>query len=79
MYMKVLKNKKKKVKRIADKYGWDVTQKYKDDPITENSGENQRLWQAEAKAEGNTFDRENYNSFRDDYNGQVFDYFVLDA
>lgn len=57
-----------------------MTKKYKDDPITEKSGENQRLWQAEAKAEGDTFDRENYNySFRDDYNGQVFDYFVLDA
>lgn len=39
----------KKVIRIADKYGWDVAKEFKDDLITENSEESQRLRQAEAQ------------------------------
>lgn len=57
----------KKVIRIADKYGWDVAKEFKDDPITENSEESQRLRQAEARAKRKRFDKKGFsNPFRGD-------------
>lgn len=57
----------KKVIRIADKYGWDVAKEFKDDPITENSEESQRLRQAEARAKRKRFDKKGLsNPFRGD-------------
>lgn len=57
----------KKVVRIADKYGWDVAKEFKDDPITENSEESQRLRQAEARAKRKRFDKKGFsNPFRGD-------------
>nr|XP_034329778.1 uncharacterized protein LOC117690277 isoform X2 [Crassostrea gigas] len=53
--------------RIADKYGWDVAKEFKDDPITENSEESQRLRQAEARAKRKRFDKKGFsNPFRGD-------------
>jgi hypothetical protein len=56
----------KKVIKITDKYGWDVAKEFKDDPITENSEESQRLRQAEARAKRKRSDKRN-NPFRGDY------------
>lgn len=54
-----------KVIRIADKYGWDVAREYKDDPITDNSEDSQRLRQAEQRAKRKRFDSNiNSNPFR---------------
>jgi hypothetical protein len=52
----------KKVIKIADKYGWDVSKEFKDDPITENSEESQRLRQAEARAKRKRSDKRNNNN-----------------
>ena len=50
----------------ADKYGWDVAREYKDDPITENSEDSQRLKQAKFKAKQKRIDKNNNNPFRGD-------------
>lgn len=41
-------NKRKKIVRIADKYGWDVVQECQDDPITDDADRATiyKLWQA---------------------------------
>ncbi|XP_062581176.1 uncharacterized protein LOC134242979 [Saccostrea cucullata] len=57
----------KKVIRIADKYGWDVAREYKDDPITDNSEDNQRLRQAEQRAKRKRFDNSNYNNYNNPF------------
>ncbi|XP_062612429.1 uncharacterized protein LOC134274191 [Saccostrea cucullata] len=39
-------NKRNKIVRIADKYGWDVVQEYEDDPITDDADDATKLRQA---------------------------------
>ncbi|CAC5398598.1 unnamed protein product [Mytilus coruscus] len=39
-----------KIIRIADKYGWDVVEEYKDDPLTDNTDDATKLIQAEYRA-----------------------------
>lgn len=39
-------NKRNKMVRIADKYGWDVVEEYQDDPITDDADDASKLRQA---------------------------------
>lgn len=47
----ISKVKEQKIIRIADKYGWDVARAYKDDPVTGNYEDSQRLQQAEGQTQ----------------------------
>jgi len=43
-------NKRNKILRIADKYGWDTVEEYIDDPITDGTDDAAKLRQAEYRA-----------------------------
>lgn len=53
-------NKRNKVVRIADKYGWDVVQEYQDDPITDDADDASKLRQAIFRAKKRNNNRKPY-------------------
>lgn len=62
-------NKRNKVVRIADKYGWDVVQEYQDDPITDDADDATKLRQATFRAKKRN-NRKLYERNNRSYSGQ---------
>lgn len=63
-------NKRNKVVRIADKYGWDVVQEYQDDPITDDADDATKLRQAIFRAKKRNNNRKPYERNNRSYSGQ---------
>lgn len=63
-------NKRNKVVRIADKYGWDVVQEYQDDPITDDADDATKLRQAIFRAKKRNNNRKPYERTNRSYSGQ---------
>jgi hypothetical protein len=54
-------NKRNKIVRIADKYGWDVVQEYQDDPLTDDADDASKLRQAIFRAKKRSNNKKPYD------------------
>lgn len=63
-------NKRNKVVRIADKFGWDVVQEYQDDLITDDADDATKLRQAIFRAKKRNNNRKPHERNNRSYSGQ---------
>jgi hypothetical protein len=63
-------NKRNKIVRIADKYGWDVVQEYQDDPLTDDADDASKLRQAIFRVKERSNNKKPYDRIARAFPGQ---------